>query len=236
MAVLPHPAAQAGSRTSAAAAGWRDRTRAAPSMKTCSASAYTLNGVPFQITTSAILPGSSVPVTLSMPSARAGFAVSQRIARSGGMLRPARMPRDIALAASWLRRWMPSSESECTIAQPSCGQIGQRDVFLDAVEHLHLAAPPVGPLGAAHAVRRQQVGDLVRLDGVVERGDLEAELLRQVEHDRHLVGAIAVDVDRMSPFIAPTSVSSLRSRFGGDRRLVALPRSPSCPVFSALFF
>src|SRR3546814_5288210 len=36
--------------------------------------------------------------------------------------------------------------------------------------------------------------DLVCLHAVVERGDLEVELLRQVDHRRHLVGAVAVDV------------------------------------------
>src|SRR3546814_5118337 len=40
----------------------------------------------------------------------------------------------------------------------------------------------------------EQVGDLVCLHAVVEGGDLEAELLRQVDHRRHLVGAVAVDV------------------------------------------
>ena len=72
--------------------------------------------------------------------------------------------------------------------------IDQREVFLDAVEGFHLEAPPVGPQRAAHAFGGKPVGDLVGLDAVVERGDLEAELLGQVEHRRHLVGAVAVDV------------------------------------------
>jgi hypothetical protein len=58
----------------------------------------------------------------------------------------------------------------------------------------HLEAPPVGPQRAAHAFRGEPVGDLVGLHAVVERADPEAEFLRQVEHDRHLVGAVAVDV------------------------------------------
>ena len=41
----------------------------------------------------------------------------------------------------------------------------------------------------------QQVAHLVRLDRVVERRDLEAELLRDVDHRRHLVGAVAVVLD-----------------------------------------
>src|SRR5690606_28352036 len=72
--------------------------------------------------------------------------------------------------------------------------IDDRDVLLDAVVGLHLEAPPVGPQRAAGAGRGQAVGDLVGLDAVVERGDVEAELLGQVEHGRHLVGAVAVDV------------------------------------------
>ncbi len=56
------------------------------------------------------------------------------------------------------------------------------------------------PPQSAHTERgdrflREQVGDLVGLDAVVERADLVAELLRDVDHLRHLVGAIAVVLD-----------------------------------------
>ena len=87
-------------------------------MKTCSASAYELKGLPFQTTTSAILPASRVPVWPSMPSALAALAVIQVMACSGvisGMR--ARRADAITLAASWFRRWMPSGESEWTMAQ-----------------------------------------------------------------------------------------------------------------------
>ena len=47
----------------------------------------------------------------------AGFAVSHWIACSGAISMPMRFAFAITFAASWLRRWMPSSESECTIAQ-----------------------------------------------------------------------------------------------------------------------
>ena len=90
----------------------------------------------------------------------------------------------MALAASWLKRWMPSSESECTIAQPSLGTIDQRHVLLDAIESLHLEAPPVGPQGRAHAVLRELIGDLVRLDPMMKRRDLETELVGDIEHRR----------------------------------------------------
>ena len=101
--------------------GFERSKRTTPSTNTWSASAYTLNGVPFQTTTSAILPGSSVPVWSRMPSDFAGFDVIQRIARSGGMSKPASLPRVMAFAASWFSRWIPSSESECTMAQPPAG-------------------------------------------------------------------------------------------------------------------
>src|SRR3546814_3760500 len=65
-----------------------------------------------------------------------------------------------------------------------CRQVDQRDVLLDAVEGLHLEAPPVGPQRAADAFGGEQVGDLVCLHAVVEGGDLEAALLRQVDQDR----------------------------------------------------
>src|SRR5690606_18616743 len=89
----------------------------APSMNTFSAREYTLNGLPLQITTSAILPASSEPVCSSMPSDFAALSVSQRIACSGVICMPTRLAAAMALAASWLRRWMPGSESECTVAQ-----------------------------------------------------------------------------------------------------------------------
>ncbi len=92
--------------------------RRAPSMKTCSARAYTLNGSADQITTSAFLPTSSEPVTLSMPSARAGLSVSHRTASSRLMVIPARRPAAIAFAASWFSRCMPLGSSEWTIAHP----------------------------------------------------------------------------------------------------------------------
>ena len=76
------------------------------------------------------------------------------------------------------------------------GGIDERDVLLDAVVRLHLEAPPVGPHRPANALGRQPVGDLVGLDGVMEGRDVKAELVRHVDHDRHLVGPIAVHLDR----------------------------------------
>src|SRR3546814_15041992 len=85
----------------------------------------------------------------------------------------------------------------------------------DLVEGFHLEAPPVGPERAAHAFLGQAAGDLVGLDTVVERGDLEAELVGQVEHRGHLVGAIAVDVDERSEErrVGKECVSTCRSRW-----------------------
>ena len=74
--------------------------------------------------------------------------------------------------------------------------VDQGDVFLDAIEGLHLEAPPVGPQRAADAFGGQPVGHLVGLHAVVEGGDREAELAGQVDHGGDLVGAVAVDMDQ----------------------------------------
>src|SRR5258708_3376906 len=64
----------------------------APSMKTRSAWAYALNGSPDQITTSAFFPGSSDPVTLSMPRAFAGLIDSHFTASARLIVMPASAP------------------------------------------------------------------------------------------------------------------------------------------------
>uniref|UniRef100_A0A0N4Z8D2 Phenol hydroxylase n=1 Tax=Parastrongyloides trichosuri TaxID=131310 RepID=A0A0N4Z8D2_PARTI len=76
------------------------------------------------------------------------------------------------------------------------GRVGQGGVLLDAVQSLHLEAPPAGPHGGADAFARQHRRDLVGLDRMVEGRDLVAELLGHIEHDRHLVGAVAVVLDQ----------------------------------------
>ena len=73
--------------------------------------------------------------------------------------------------------------------------VDQRDVLLDRVIAFHLEAVPVGPHHRANVVVAQQIGDLVGFDGVVERGDVIAELLRHIDHLRHLVGAVAMVLD-----------------------------------------
>ena len=70
----------------------------------------------------------------------------------------------------------------------------QRGVLTDAVEGLGLEAPPVGPHGRGGVGRGEAVGDLVGVGGVVKAADLEAVGGREVEHDDHLIGAIAVVV------------------------------------------
>src|SRR5690606_7520393 len=72
--------------------------------------------------------------------------------------------------------------------------LDERGVLANAVVSFHLETPPVRPDGGANVVLGQEVGDLVGLRRVVERRDLVAELARDVDHDRHLVGAVAVVV------------------------------------------
>ena len=81
------------------------------------------------------------------------------------------------------------------MAQPPAGMVDDREVFLDAVVGLHLEAPPVCPQSAAHALRGEPVGQLVGLGSVMESRNPVAEFLRDIEHGRHFVRAIAVVVD-----------------------------------------
>ena len=67
------------------------------------------------------------------------------------------------------------------------GVIDERHVRLDGVERFHLEAAPIRPDRCANSFFRQQVGDLVRLDSVMEGADLVAELVRDVDHLRHFV-------------------------------------------------
>ena len=77
-----------------------------------------------QITTSAILPGSSEPVLSATPAALAGFRVIQAIASAGVMLRPIRLPAPMAMPASWFRCWVMIGSSEWMITQapPRCAR------------------------------------------------------------------------------------------------------------------
>jgi hypothetical protein len=57
-----------------------------------------------------------------------------------------------------------------------------------------LETAPVRPDGRADALFCEEVADLVSLDAVMERPDLVPELVGDVDHLRHLVGAVAVIV------------------------------------------
>ena len=71
----------------------------------------------------------------------------------------------------------------------------------------HLEVPHQSAQSAPQTPSAQAVGDLVGPHAVVEGGDLEPELLGEVEHDRHLVARQWL-CTRMSPLIAPASESS----------------------------
>src|SRR3546814_6915565 len=70
--------------------------------------------------------------------------------------------------------------------------VDHRRVLLDPVERFHLGAPAVRPGRDANIFFREQGCDLERLVGVVEGADLEPELARDIDHHRHLVGAVTM--------------------------------------------
>ena len=114
------------------------------------------------------------------------------------------------------------------------GTGGEEDggVGLDAVQRFHLEAAPVGPDRAGDLLAREQVGDLVGLDTVVERADLVAELLRDVDHLRHLVGAVAVVVHED---VAAQHLGQRLHREIALRRIALLVRVPLVPLAAVLF-
>ena len=79
--------------------------------------------------------------------------------------------------------------------RPHAGAIEQRHVRAHRVGRLELEGAPIGPDRRGNALAREEISDLVRLHAVVERADLVPELVRDVDHLRHLVGAVAVVVD-----------------------------------------
>ena len=100
------------------------------------------------------------------------------------------------------------------------GGVDQGGVLLDAVQGLHLEAPPAGPHGRADAVGGQLRGQLVGLGGVVEGGDPVAELLGHIQHQRHFVGAVAVVLDQDRPVQHPDQ--GLVLQVAGRRRTLAV--------------
>ena len=73
-------------------------------------------------------------------------------------------------------------------------EIDDGQIFLNAVIGLHFEAPPIGPHRRTHTLVGQTIGDLVSLHGMMECRDLEAELVGDIEHGRHFIGAVAVHV------------------------------------------
>ena len=74
------------------------------------------------------------------------------------------------------------------------GAVENGHVAADRIRRLELEPAPVSPHRCADVFLREDVGDLVRLDAVMERTDLVPELLRDVDHLHHFVSAIAVIV------------------------------------------
>ncbi len=77
--------------------------------------------------------------------------------------------------------------------------VHDRRVVGDRVVGLQLVGPPVAEGRGRRAVGRHLVGDLVALQHVGERVDLEAEALRHAHEHDDLVAAVGVRVHPNSP-------------------------------------
>ena len=129
-----------------------------------------------------------------MPSAHAGLIVSHLTASRRADRESCLPPGAIAFAASWFSRWMPFGvvgvdDGAALAASTSAmfSRMPSNASSLNPPQSAHMLAQM--PLAASRS------RDLVGLDAVMERRDLVAELLRDVDHLRHLVGAVAVVVD-----------------------------------------
>ena len=94
-----------------------------------------------------------------------------------------------------------------------------------------LVAPPVGEGRAACAVRGHLLGDLVSLEHVLERGDLEAHLVGHADDHQDLVRAIRVAVHEplaLEHFLerVELQVALRRKQVGRARRLLLVVRVP----------
>ena len=92
-----------------------------------------------------------------------------------------------------------------------------RGVVRDGVDRLDLVGPPVGEGRRAGAVRGDLLRDLVALEHVLERGDLEAHLVGEPDEHQDLVRAIAVRVHQPLAFEDLDERLELQSRRGGRR-------------------
>src|SRR3546814_3976228 len=107
-------------------------------------------------------------------------------------------------------------------------RVDQRGIFLDRVEHLHLVAPPIGPGGDADVLAYEQRGNLISLARMVKGADAKAEFVRDVDHVRHLVGAIAMILDQNLASQHPSERFELQVALRRIARAVAL--LPSVPL------
>jgi len=78
------------------------------------------------------------------------------------------------------------------MAQSVFREVHHRKILLQAVIGFHFETPPIGPHRCTHAFFSQPISDLVGLDGVMERDNLEPKFIGHIEHRRHFIGTIAV--------------------------------------------
>ncbi len=192
-----------------------------------------LNGSPVQSTTSAFLPGSSEPilvVELQRPRRIYRHPLYRHVLGDVDACSATGVHR----LCDFLIQTLRSGRIVGVNHRLHAGSVDEREIGANSVHRLFLEAAPVGPHRRAGAVLAQQVGDLVRFDSVVECADLEAEFLRDVEHLRHLVGAIAVHLRKN---VAAQYFGQRLEREVARRRrplVIRIPFVPLATVFRGL--
>ena len=135
-----------------------------------------------------VLAGSSDPTALSMRSCFAGIDRHERERLVLGQAAPLHRLGRFGVQPPRVLGAVGVDRDEHALAGHDRRVVGNR------VARLDLVGPPVGEGRRARAVRGDLLRDLVALEHVLERRDLEAHLVGNPNQHQDLVGAIAVRV------------------------------------------